>query len=151
VIEALRPLTSTSGTPVVQRRATMQMPRVRLPRPGAGEAGLAPGLAPEPAPAARPAAPKPPVQPLPPRAPSSLQSAPPAPARPLVRSAPAPVETPYQEQGDDDPAATELPVPSGRAMAQPAPQRGGQLGTIAIVLIAVIAGVAAFFVSKMLF
>ncbi|MFQ3593209.1 MAG: protein kinase [Gemmataceae bacterium] len=157
LIEALRPLSGMGGAPVVQRRATMQMPRVRLPRPGAGESNVPTGLGGEPAAVNRPAAaPRPPVQPLPPRVPSAIQAsassnaAEPAAAtgrvtvRPTTPVQPSYDEADYEEPTPRHPVATMQP-------ASTAPRQGGQLGTIAIVLIAIIAGVAAFFASKMLF
>jgi hypothetical protein len=54
----------------------------------------------------------------------------------------------YDEVNDAEPVPTVAPV-SAPAPRQ-APRGGGQLGTIAIVLIAAVAGVGAFLVSKWL-
>jgi hypothetical protein len=62
----------------------------------------------------------------------------------------APAAPSYEEPEYEEPAATVEPAPAVRPAPQPS-RGGGQIGTIAIVLIAAIAGVAAFFASKMLF
>jgi hypothetical protein len=79
-----------------------------------------------PEPSARPSAMRNPPPPVPAR-PSAMRNPPPAPAA-----------EPAHEERLAEPYA-------------PGPRAGGQLGTVAIVLIAIVAGVAAFFVSKMLF
>lgn len=145
VIEVLRPLAQASGGPVV-RRATKQIPRVRPQR--AVEPEVAPTLAPEPPakPAGRP------VRPLPPRAPSSADPAPAAPAARLPRGADLRKPTEPAPKAAPKPAPVPEPVQEeARPAPTPGPRKGGQLGTVTIILIAVLAGVAAFFASKYLF
>jgi serine/threonine-protein kinase len=145
VIEALRPLGQPAGAPQPQRRPTMTMPRVRLPRPGAAEQNSPPATAPElPRSAPRPALP------LPPRAPSaaSAQGAAPRPVRPadLPRRLPEPPAPPRVQQHP--------PVEEVEAEPAPAPEarevRGAQFGLVTVILLALLAGVGAFFLSKLI-
>jgi serine/threonine-protein kinase len=149
VIEALRPL----GQPAhaTARRPTMTMPRVRSPRPDARPPAAAqPGPAAAPAEAPRPAA-RP--QPLPAQAPSAQGVAKQArPARPSehgLRPAPAPVAPPVEYPPAPAPAAEAGPPDAEHEPQQePEPSRGGRYGLITIVLLAGVAGAAAFFLSK---
>jgi serine/threonine-protein kinase len=128
-IDALRPLAGGAGS---VRRLTKTMPRVRPLRPGgASEAPAAPAPAPA---KTQPRA----AQPLPARAPSAAprQSRAADFARPAPASAPAPKEEPA-------PAARLRPTDSG--------VRGGQaprMSPVLVILIAALAGTAAFFLSK---
>ena len=153
VVEALRSL-GQSGAPVPQRRPTMQMPRVRISRPSAAEPASndlvvpkgAPVRPPAPLPARAPSSPAAATKaPLPPMRPSDHGRYAPEPARPVGPARPAPiarrVSTPAPVEGYE-PASEPRPEPA------PVTSSGARFGPIAVVLIAVLAGVAAFFLSK---
>ena len=179
VIEAIRGLTQPSAPAATQRRPTMQMPRVKLGGRSLGDAAGSignPATPIAPPPAAR-EAPKPAPRvngPLPPRSPSAPAPIPapaarshagqvarpsdlgrrasepaPAPApraaapRPtLPRPAPVPLEG-YEPTPDHFDESVLTPAP--------APDRGGvRFGPVAVVLIAVLASAAAFFLSRMI-
>ncbi len=140
-IEALRPFTSNgAAAPAVQRRPTMQMPRVKLSRPSTHEepAPPPPAAAPE---LSRPAV----ARPLPPRSPSA--AAPKLPGRADLGKKPA------AEAAKPAPAPAPVPAVEGTPEPAPAPRKsgGGSMNGVAVVIIAVLCGVAAFFVSKMVF
>jgi serine/threonine-protein kinase len=159
VIEALRPMTQAGGGTAQQRRTTMTMPRVRLSRPSSHAeppASPPPPQAPE---LSRPVARPRPVQPLPPRppslapAPAPTAGAPPAPApAPAARQSrmadfprrPAAPPPPREEAPVEEPAEADAP----EAAAPPAPPAGFSLMTV--VLLAAVAGIAAFFLSKLI-
>lgn len=135
VIESLRPLTQpATGAPQPQRRVTMTMPRVKLQRPEPPpDREAPPSLAPE---LSKPAQPRP--QALPPRSPSAHGQQK-RPADHDRKAAPAPAAAPAQNE----------PVAQG-APAEAAPSRGGKFGLVTVVLLALVAGVAAFFLSRMI-
>jgi serine/threonine-protein kinase len=146
LIEALRPLAQAGGAAVPQRRPTMQMPRVRLQRPG-GEAAPAapPSVAPDlPKPAGKPPQPKV-VHSAPARAPSAPVGAgePPvaAPAQPRL-----PRAADFGRKADPAPAKH---APAAHLDEEPEPT-GSKFGMVTILLIALVAGVAAFFLSKLI-
>jgi serine/threonine-protein kinase len=178
VIEAIRGLTQPAAVAPTQRRATMQMPRVKLGGRNLGEAGASIGGLVPPAPAAH----EPPKlprnnQPLPPRSPSAPPPPPPA-ARPPAGQAARPSDLGRRpaEPAPVPPPARPAPVPrapapvprSMRPVApapvedyEPtrehfeervhAPVRGGaRFGPVAVVLIALLASAAAFFLSRMI-
>lgn len=158
VIELLRPLAAGAGSaPVIQRRATMQMPRVKLPpRSAEPEPRQPPAMAPDlpKAPAARNGG-----QPLPPRAPSAAgQPAAPRIARPsdVGRELRPQPPKPSSHQGTRPQAVARpqpAPAPAPAHHAQDhhqAPAGGGQYSLVTVVLLAVLAGVAAFFLSRMI-
>jgi serine/threonine protein kinase len=147
LIEALRPLAASSGP---TRRPSMIMPRLKLPpRPEAKAAAT--GSAPTPSPGPTTARVN---APLPPRAPSQKPAEPTAPlpaARlrptlpgrssfvpptPQLPTAPAPVEHPAAEQASA--------MPPGMVPADPWSQR---MGTVGVVLLAVLAGIVAYSLS----
>lgn len=164
VVEALRPFTTPGGAPVVLRRATMQMPRIRVlrqtspmdqtPVPNMSESPISRSAI---------------GQPLPPVAPSSLpQSSAPLPAAPRSDSASTvsqrePVPTPVAPQPVVEwtrlrptPTPTDpMPVPSVSPATQPArleePQRGSGSGNAIIIIIAILAGILSFLVSRAIF
>ena len=163
VIAALRPLTGPRrGSVLTQRRPTMVMPRVRLPRPGAPEA---PGhIASPPSPielsrtTPQPAARKP-HQPLPPRSPSALAGAK-APEggrsqRPADRL-PVPPRKPVEPVPENvvirHPPPVQKPQPEVEAQAAPQPveERAAGFGLVTVILLAALAGAAAFFLSKLI-
>jgi serine/threonine-protein kinase len=171
VIDALRPLAHAAAGAQPQRRPTMTMPRVRLARPNASEAaarlGSPPPAAaeqsrPTPSPATRGG------QPLPPRAPSATAggpgSRPPAvPGNPGSRpprmperapgSTRKPVEPPAENVVVRRPPPVKKPEPAPKAAPVAAPQeeqRGGQFGLVTVILLAAMAGAAAFFLSKLI-
>ena len=176
VIAALRPLTQPSG-PSQPKHRTLSMPRVKLPRPAApepaAEAPPAAAHAPEPQkPAARLNQFARPGQPLPPRAPSASINAPaPSPA-PVSQPAPAPMPGPAARlsrmdfsRRAEEPAPAPItvrrhgplpvehePAPAPVSAPAPAPQaaEGPKFGLVTVVLLATLAGVAAFFLSKMI-
>ncbi|HTU17355.1 MAG TPA: serine/threonine-protein kinase [Gemmataceae bacterium] len=141
LLDALRPFAGAGAAPM--RRTTMAMPRVRLarpeiPRPGASSA--------------------PPVPPSAPREVSRLRPAPLAPPRPTT----PPARLPRSEHGQKPaipaaappvapptPAAFTPEAPAETPSAAPAPliQR---IGSVGIVLLAVLAGIAAYFLSALL-
>jgi serine/threonine protein kinase len=161
LLQALRALGGAPAAPV--RRATMSIPRMKLPRPESAHPAAAAPAPPVPPTASLPVPPPAPPgreparprlnQPLPPRAPSPLTRLP-RPEAPLPRPAPAPV--PALEpvaaalprtvpQPVEDVAAPPVPVPA--AAAETLGQRLGTLGTIAL---AMLAGVAAYLISHLI-
>jgi serine/threonine-protein kinase len=129
LIEALRPFTNQGPS---TRRPTMAMPRLRAPRPD-GKLSAGDPAAPTPA----PGVPGPRVNgPLPPRAPT-------LPARPAKAAVPPPAahapRAPAPAADDREPD-TGPEAPAG----QP---RGRRFGTVAMVLLAVLAGVIAYSAS----
>ncbi|MFO0880567.1 MAG: serine/threonine-protein kinase [Gemmataceae bacterium] len=175
VIELLRPLahpatTNSRSNQGTYRRPTMQMPRVTLPPSNQGASPAPPTPAPVEDTAAEMARPQQrPVQPLPGRAPSANlpprapapaagRPAPAAPVRPLRPSdqggreqlRPAvnprqPQPAPVQYEEEPAPVAHHAPAPA----PQP-PASGGQYSLVTVVLLAVLAGVAAFFLSRLI-
>lgn len=153
VIEALRPFVSTASSPGLKRRPTMQMPR--LPRPPISDlpAPAAPAAAPlspsnHSGPAGRsPAAPGGPIPrvngTLPPRPAAAPPPAAPQPARPAVPTAGDRLRPSRQEP--QRPTSTAEPAES----APPEPSSGG-FSLLTVVLLALLAGVAAFFLSRFL-
>jgi len=140
VIENLRPLTAAAAAQP-QRRPTMTMRRMRPQKPDAppeAPAAVAPELP-------RPAPQRPAAQPLPARAPSAAQQQPQQPrpvraAEPARKAAPpAPVAVP---------AAHHPPV--AKLAPEPAPAKGRRFGIVTVILLALAAGVAAFFLSKLI-
>jgi serine/threonine-protein kinase len=180
VIEALRPLTQTGGAPQPQRRPTKTMPRVRLQRPAAegldnGHAAVpAAPAAPPAAPAAPPAAVKPPTppppprpvaqpgQPLPPRAPSAAVGTGPgkAPAPRLPRPGDLPRSgEPNRRPVEQAPPPAPVVVKATPPVAQeaeleleplPRDSAGVKFGPVAVILVSLVAGVAAFFLSRLI-
>jgi len=163
VIAALRPLTGSAGAAQPQRRATMVMPRVRLPRPGAPE-GPGP-IAGSPSPTQLPrGTPQPatrqPNQPLPPRSPSALAGATKAPEggrlqRPADRlpiPPRKPVEPPPENVVIRHPPPVQKPEPAVEADTAPqsAEERAAGFGLVTVILLAALAGAAAFFLSKLI-
>jgi serine/threonine-protein kinase len=178
VIEVLRPLMEASGAPAAPRRQTMTMPRVRLPRPGmpneaAGNASSPPAMAPDlprssrqgeqprpsrqgeqprPSRQGAPPAPAPAPAPAPPRAPSAAAA-----AQPVQRPQQRKIEAPRRAV---EPVLAPAPVPQPRRKPQPvaeapAPepeptQQGGRLSLVTVILLALAAGVGAYFVSKLI-
>lgn len=129
-IEALRPFAGNSS--VSMRRATMAMPRVRLARPEVPRPAAAPPVAPS-APRPKAAHPVPPRPALPATRPTRSEPAPKAaaPAPPP----PAPVVGKHIEETTVAPPRT--PVMQ-------------QIGSLGIILLAVLAGIVAYFLSSML-
>jgi serine/threonine protein kinase len=137
LLEALRPFAGVAAMPM--RRTTMAMPRVRLPRPEIARPGTAPA---------------PPVTPSTSRELSRPRSASPASPTKLPRSEhgkkpavpaaapPAPLAPPPAVERVEE-AVTETPA----TYQQPLMQRIGSLG---IILLAVLAGMAAYFLSALL-
>jgi serine/threonine-protein kinase len=149
-IEALRPFTTTGETPpATQRRPTMQMPRVKLSKPADAPAPTPSAAAPEP-PRPAPAAP---ARPLPPRSPSAVAAA----AQKLPARADLARKPALEQPAKAAPAPANPPVPAVEQTPEPRPSRprrspgGNALNSVAIVIIAVLCGVAAFFISKMVF
>jgi serine/threonine protein kinase len=180
VIEALRALAQPAAPAATQRRQTMQMPRVKLGGRSLGDAGGSiGGLAPPaPIPAPKPAPRV--NQPLPARSPSAPAPAPAARNQPgqVARPSdlgrrppePAPVPAPARPAPAPRAAAQRLtpPRPAASAPAEdyeptpehfderenaPAPAFGrgeARFGPVAVVLIALLASAAAFFLSRMI-
>jgi serine/threonine-protein kinase len=169
VIENLRNLGSGTGAaPAPIRRATMQMPRVQLQRPTPG--GLADAPAPVEQPMQRPTAPmqRPPAarpapapaqqpmqQPAPVARPQPVQ---PAPVQNQPRSGPVNARSLREGMRQNEPAAMRpQPVQPQEPMDEPYAEgpetepSSGKAGysLVTVILLAVIAGVAAFFISKM--
>jgi serine/threonine protein kinase len=148
LIEALRPLVGAGSAPTPTRRPTMTMPRLKIPRaePRVAAPGAPSTLA---SPPTREPAPARTTQPLPPRAPSPTAPPRPAPAARLRPSAPgtppppAPLPEPAEEPTD---AAPPAPV-AADAPAAPRQPLGQRLGTFGVVMLAVLAGVAAYVLS----
>jgi serine/threonine-protein kinase len=138
VIDVLRPLVQGGKAPSgPQRRPTMAKPRVKMPRPGV--AGTEP-----PCDLAKPSDKEGkrsgvrPVQPLPPRAPSAAAGA--------AKSAP---RVPRQSGSLRKPSGAKARVePSTPQQAPPA--QGGRFSLFTVVLLAIAAGVAAFFLSRLI-
>jgi serine/threonine protein kinase len=129
LIEALRPFAGGAS----MRRATMAMPRVRMARPEAPKSSAAPPVAPS---IPRPRT----AHSVPPR-PALPNAKPPRPEAALKPAAPPPAAT------KPTPLAEQAPAETPAAPRVPLMQRIGSLG---IVLLAVLAGIAAFFLSSML-
>jgi serine/threonine protein kinase len=133
LLQALRPLVGLSGVPM--RRTTMAMPRVRLsrPEPARPVAAPAPPLAPSasapPRMLPRPRPAQLPPRPEPQRKPTVAAAQPPAPAVPAV----LPVADPTAES----------PLPAPPPLMQ-------RIGSVGIILLAVLAGIAAYFLSSLL-
>jgi serine/threonine-protein kinase len=135
VLEALRPFAGVSS--VSGRRATMAMPRVKLARPESAKAAA-------PAPAASPRElPRP-------------RGAQPAPARAPSPAAKLPGSAHGQKPGTSAPQApSALPHPVVPSAAQPTPATPAptqtpftpRIGSLGIMVLAVIAGIAAYFLS----
>jgi serine/threonine protein kinase len=168
VIEALRPFTQQSP----QRRPTMAMPKVKLPKPAAKQPNpdldqdqeAAPRSLPRPAAGTGPKAPEgpgdlrprsAPPRPLPPRgntpgnaaSPASISPLRPQPALPsrgtLTNKAPSPA--PAEESGDED------SYDQGHDQQQaPPPPQPRSMGVVVVILIALAAGVASYFISNLL-
>jgi serine/threonine protein kinase len=151
LIEALRPIANPGGGSAPARRSTMVMPRAKLPpRPAAAEKAIPvakPAAKPAPAPDARPLRQPEPVRP-------SAQG-----TRPSAQGTrPSAQGTRASNQGTRPPAAAphapnrQIAVPPSklaREPEEPAPRRSG-VGVLTIALLALVAGVAAFFLSKMI-
>jgi serine/threonine-protein kinase len=189
VIDALRPLAQAGGAQP-QRRPTMTMPRVRIPRGSSHHEQGVQHTPPPQAPELSRQAPRP-GQPLPPRSPSAAatsqandreRSVPDA--RPGASGAPAPAPrlprpgdlrrpagTPGSAQGTAPAPATkagaasksEHPPADARSGARELPNRGqmaepaeprndgaGKFGMVTVVLLALLAGAGAFFLSKLI-
>ncbi|MFO0842055.1 MAG: protein kinase [Gemmataceae bacterium] len=161
VLDLLRSLAGSGGAPVVQRRATMQMPRVKLPpRSAEPEPRQPSAMAPD---LPKAAAPRHAAQSLPPRAPSSASGQPPAPrvTRPsdMARELrPQPPAAKPQPAAKSQPAAKPQPAPAPVPVPVAAPQHyeprnapaGGQYSLVTVILLALLAGVAAFFLSRLI-
>lgn len=152
VIEALRPFVNTASSPGLKRRPTMQMPR--LPRPPISDlpapstptpAPLSPSNHPRPAGQAPSAqgGPMPRVSaPLPPRAPQ-----PPVP--PSAQQAPRPTAASAVERLRPSRQAPQRPTPAAEPTeAAPSDPSSGGFSLLTVVLLALLAGVAAFFLSR---
>ncbi len=167
VIELLRPIAcGGAASPPIQRRQTMQMPRVRLnPRGSAGDNSLRPqppAMAPD---LPRMPAPRPVNQPASPRAPAATglpgtprpvrpsdqgRDARPQPLarpQPAAAAAPAAVSVPVQVQHHAP--VQQQPIQDPR-LQQPQQPRGQQYSSITVVLLIMLAFVAAFFLSRMI-
>jgi serine/threonine-protein kinase len=170
-IDGLRALAHPPGSAHGQRRGTMQMPRVKLPpRPLAPEPAAAPpAVAPDLPRVNPPAAAAKAAQPLPPRAPSggsnqgtarrpgSHQGATGRPAAPILpRSSDQGSRKPAPPAHQPAPAAPRPRVEPPRAAPEPAfdaepparKRQGGRFSLVTVILLAVLAGVAAFFLSR---
>jgi serine/threonine-protein kinase len=121
VLEALRPFAGVRAEPM--RRSTMAMPRVRLARPGAASPAAKGGAAP-----------------LPPRAPSPAAKLSPSAhgQKPAASAAPphaaAPAAVPVAQLVPEQSASASTPL-------------GQRIGAMGILLLAVLAGIAAYFLS----
>jgi serine/threonine-protein kinase len=144
LIEALRPLTGHGGN----RRPVSALPRPRMPRPEPR---------PPVAPSAHPAAAETPVEPARPRVPAAVREAAPATKAPAAKAAPgvprvaetARVEPPSSQVPAAFPQVQEATIEadlSPAPIAPPAPAVQG-FGSIGIVLVAILAGVAAYVAS----
>jgi hypothetical protein len=171
VIEALRAHAAPAAGAAQGRRRTMQMPRVKLP---ARNGGIAEPIAPPPTSAPELSAQRPAVprtgQPLPPRSPSapankaggSLRpsdqgrkpSPPPRPSEQGARRpAPPPGFTRPSEHGKKPaPAPAPAPAPEpAHSEEEHAPRRPrARFSLITVILMAILAGVAAFFLSRLI-
>ena len=129
VIEALRPF--VGGSAASMRRSTMAMPRVRLARPEVPRpAATAPPLAPS---VSRPKA----AHPVPPR--PAMPATKPKRAEPAAKA--AGIASPPAPVAKDNVAETNAPPQT------PVMQR---IGTLGIILLAVLAGIVAYFLSSFL-
>jgi serine/threonine-protein kinase len=165
VIDAIRPLALAGGAGQPQRRPTMTMPRVRLSRPNGAEG---PGRLADPppqAPAQERATPQPATrssrQPLPPRSPSALvggaahaaeATRSPRPADRVSPSSRKPAEAPPQNVVIRHPPPVQKPAPETEP-EQSAPageEQTSQFGLVTVILLAALAGAAAFFLSKLI-
>ena len=139
LIESLRPF---AGVTSPTRRATMAMPRVKLGRPEASRPAAAPPVAPSapremPRPrSAQPAAPKAPAAPA--KQPRSEQGHKQKPAMPAPEARAA---IPVAKVAE--PHATLTPAPDHRPIIQ-------RIGTMGIILLAVLAGILAYLASSFL-
>jgi serine/threonine-protein kinase len=137
--EALRPFAGASGSSA--RRTTMAMPRVRLGRPEAARPGPAAPVAPSAArEAPRPRAAQPaPQRPAAPAAklPRSEHGQKPAAAAPVTSAAPSPVRAKAEKPSIKTPSGGSLPVSQ-------------RIGTVGVVVLAVVAGIIAYFLSAFL-
>ena len=166
LIAALRPVANPGGGAAPARRSTMVMPRGNLPpRPAAAEKA---------APVAKPAGRPGPAGSLkPPSAPDAKRPRQPEPVRPSAQGTrpsaqgtrpsnqgtrPSAQGTRPSNQGTRPPAAVphapnrQIAVPPSKLAREqevPAPRRSG-VGVLTITLLALVAGVAAFFLSKMI-
>jgi serine/threonine protein kinase len=139
--QALRPF---AGMAIPARRATMAMPRVKLARPeGPRPIGAAPPIAPSasrelPRPRGVPSVPpRPPLVPPAKLPRSEYEQKPPVSApEPPAPTIPAPAAT-------EAPVRAETPTPAPRPMSQ-------RLGSVGIILLAVLAGVVAYWLSALL-
>ncbi len=149
LIEALRPLAAATGP---ARRASMIMPRLKIPRP---EAKSLPAAGPAPTPSPAPVARLNP--PLPPRVPSQKPAEPAAPPAARLRpafqprapfappaSAPAPEPQAAPTHAERPAVAQQPDVPAEMPAGEPWSQR---MGTVGVVLLAVLAGVVAYSLS----
>jgi serine/threonine-protein kinase len=154
VIDSLRPFAGAAAHP--QRRPTMTMPRVRLSRPSASEAASRLGSPPARAPELGPATPQPVTrasqQPLPPRSPSALAGG----ARGAESRLPRPAERKHAEPPPENvvirrPPPVKKPAPEPEPQPAPAAEgQGSQFGLVTVLLLAAMAGAAAFFLSKLI-
>jgi serine/threonine protein kinase len=130
LLEALRPF---AGVTTPTRRATMAMPRVKLARPEAPRLPATPPPAARELPRPRGAQPMPPVK----LRPSDQGQKPAIPApEPSAPAASAPVAA-FAQPGNDALAAARRPAPQ-------------KLGTLGIILLAALAGIAAYWLSSLL-
>ncbi|HEY7329605.1 MAG TPA: serine/threonine-protein kinase [Gemmataceae bacterium] len=136
LLEALRPLAGSSAPSM--RRATMGIPRVRLAPPEVSRpAAAAPPILPS---TLRPR----PAQPVPPRlAPLVGKLLRPEPSQRHAPAAPPPA---HETLPPPTASIVETPVPTPIPQQAPAEQRVGSMG---VVLLAVLAGIAAYFVSAL--
>ncbi len=135
VLDALRPLAGAGSVPT--RRATMAMPRVKLARPESSKpAAPAPVAAPKEL--SRPRG----AMPLPPRSPTSKFPSSAHGLKPSIPAADSPASLPQPVAHSARPRR----LPRRPRRPAPVPQR---IGTLGIVLLAVLAGVAAYFLSAM--
>jgi serine/threonine protein kinase len=133
VSEALRPLASVDASAPKSR----SMPRLKAPRVAGHKASLS-------APAAKPDAPRPPAarpaNPLPPRSPSAAAANLPRPGNFHKPAAPAPEPAPEEAAAAPEPAH-EADRPARKSLAQ-------RIGTVGVVLLAVLAGAVAWLLSS---
>jgi serine/threonine protein kinase len=140
VVEALRPFAgaAAAGAPPSLRRATMAMPRVRLAPPEPSRpAAAAPPLA--------PSSPRPHAAPPPLPRPVSLAGKLPRPdhlAKPAVPVPPSPTTPPT-------PASSKPVEIAAQTAASPHTLPEQRFGNLGIVLLAVLAGLAAYFLSAL--
>jgi serine/threonine protein kinase len=143
LLEVLRPFAGSVGT--TMRRSTMAMPRVRLPRSEIARPGtppVAPSVARE-VPRARPSTPLS-TPPRPAIAPSKLRGSVPGknPTLPAPASQALPA-VPLSPAVRPEEALREISVPRQAPLFQ-------RMGSLGIVMLAVLAGIAAYFLSALL-